>query len=308
MTLIISLLRPAQVILVSDRRFTVAGKVHDDERSKATALFCQDGRAAVAFTGMAGVDKFETSKMLLDALARASKPEHSLLGTINRLPEILSEEIRKLKVRPDKRHLRVVIAGYRYDLHGPPRAVLWQITNSADEKGSIAKEAFDKFRVFAAKNSREDIGVFGQFGFGRTAGIMAKDRDTLRELLLRGAPLSALIDKAVDTIRNAAASPKSGNLVGNQCDSIILPADRTKGALAGYHSAVVRNKMYLPNIVISTPAMSLTNQGGYIEQLDPTQPPLTVPKVGRNEPCPCGSGKKYKKCHGAALRKQRIEN
>ncbi len=25
-----------------------------------------------------------------------------------------------------------------------------------------------------------------------------------------------------------------------------------------------------------------------------------VPEVGRNEPCPCGSGKKYKKCHGAA--------
>jgi preprotein translocase subunit SecA len=23
-----------------------------------------------------------------------------------------------------------------------------------------------------------------------------------------------------------------------------------------------------------------------------------VPKVGRNEPCPCGSGKKYKQCCG----------
>ncbi|TMA32912.1 MAG: hypothetical protein E6J79_18640, partial [Deltaproteobacteria bacterium] len=23
-------------------------------------------------------------------------------------------------------------------------------------------------------------------------------------------------------------------------------------------------------------------------------------KVGRNDPCPCGSGKKYKKCHGQA--------
>ena len=23
------------------------------------------------------------------------------------------------------------------------------------------------------------------------------------------------------------------------------------------------------------------------------------PEPGRNEPCPCGSGKKYKKCHGA---------
>ncbi len=30
-------------------------------------------------------------------------------------------------------------------------------------------------------------------------------------------------------------------------------------------------------------------------------PPVTVTsqkKVGRNEPCPCGSGKKYKKCCG----------
>ncbi len=31
-------------------------------------------------------------------------------------------------------------------------------------------------------------------------------------------------------------------------------------------------------------------------------PPMrrTEPRVGRNEVCPCGSGKKYKKCHGAA--------
>jgi preprotein translocase subunit SecA len=24
----------------------------------------------------------------------------------------------------------------------------------------------------------------------------------------------------------------------------------------------------------------------------------SIPRVGRNEPCPCGSGKKYKQCHG----------
>ena len=28
--------------------------------------------------------------------------------------------------------------------------------------------------------------------------------------------------------------------------------------------------------------------------------PATSDKVGRNDPCPCGSGKKYKRCHGAA--------
>jgi preprotein translocase subunit SecA len=29
------------------------------------------------------------------------------------------------------------------------------------------------------------------------------------------------------------------------------------------------------------------------------QPVVAADKVGRNDPCPCGSGKKYKKCHGA---------
>jgi preprotein translocase subunit SecA len=37
----------------------------------------------------------------------------------------------------------------------------------------------------------------------------------------------------------------------------------------------------------------------------PGQRPMAAPfvrdqrKVGRNEPCPCGSGKKFKQCHGA---------
>ncbi len=28
------------------------------------------------------------------------------------------------------------------------------------------------------------------------------------------------------------------------------------------------------------------------------EPVKVGPKVGRNDPCPCGSGKKYKNCHG----------
>ncbi|MEX1043297.1 MAG: preprotein translocase subunit SecA [Acidimicrobiia bacterium] len=31
----------------------------------------------------------------------------------------------------------------------------------------------------------------------------------------------------------------------------------------------------------------------------PMKPVTTGDKIGRNEPCPCGSGKKYKRCHGA---------
>jgi hypothetical protein len=35
--------------------------------------------------------------------------------------------------------------------------------------------------------------------------------------------------------------------------------------------------------------------------------PKEIPKPGRNEPCWCGSGRKYKKCHlEADLRKKRF--
>ena len=33
-------------------------------------------------------------------------------------------------------------------------------------------------------------------------------------------------------------------------------------------------------------------------QLSDAQQPKRTKKIGRNEPCPCGSGKKYKHCHG----------
>jgi preprotein translocase subunit SecA len=33
-------------------------------------------------------------------------------------------------------------------------------------------------------------------------------------------------------------------------------------------------------------------------QAEPPKPVRVAAKVGRNDPCPCGSGKKYKKCHG----------
>ena len=38
----------------------------------------------------------------------------------------------------------------------------------------------------------------------------------------------------------------------------------------------------------------------FVDGVTPKQAPArrTEPKVGRNDACPCGSGKKYKKCHG----------
>jgi len=42
------------------------------------------------------------------------------------------------------------------------------------------------------------------------------------------------------------------------------------------------------------------DNGGYSadEEAADVLDEANAPKVGRNDPCPCGSGKKYKHCHG----------
>jgi preprotein translocase subunit SecA len=45
----------------------------------------------------------------------------------------------------------------------------------------------------------------------------------------------------------------------------------------------------------------VTNRGGGGDGPVKRAPVVrSTPAVGRNDPCPCGSGKKYKKCHGAS--------
>ena len=40
------------------------------------------------------------------------------------------------------------------------------------------------------------------------------------------------------------------------------------------------------------------SESGQPRQPQKAQPVRVDKKVGRNDPCPCGSGKKYKNCHG----------
>jgi len=50
---------------------------------------------------------------------------------------------------------------------------------------------------------------------------------------------------------------------------------------------------------ISHVTYTAPNETGEAEvTVDPATVAAQVPQVGRNDPCPCGSGKKYKQCHG----------
>jgi preprotein translocase subunit SecA len=54
-----------------------------------------------------------------------------------------------------------------------------------------------------------------------------------------------------------------------------------------------------PQPVLSQPQPKLTLNRGDEPVSAPAPAQRAENKVGRNDPCPCGSGKKYKKCHGA---------
>ena len=51
---------------------------------------------------------------------------------------------------------------------------------------------------------------------------------------------------------------------------------------------------HLRNVTYTAP----TETGEAESTTDPATVAAAVPRVGRNDPCPCGSGKKYKACHG----------
>ncbi len=74
--------------------------------------------------------------------------------------------------------------------------------------------------------------------------------------------------------------------------------DRIKGDVLDrlFHVKAVRGEVPPTAPQLQRPARMTLNRG------DQPSPPQTVhrlqEKVGRNDPCPCGSGKKYKKCHG----------
>jgi preprotein translocase subunit SecA len=59
-----------------------------------------------------------------------------------------------------------------------------------------------------------------------------------------------------------------------------------------------------PSAIAAAAAAAAAGNGEYYAEEEEQLPQIEQvkreePKVGRNDPCPCGSGKKYKKCHGA---------
>jgi preprotein translocase subunit SecA len=79
---------------------------------------------------------------------------------------------------------------------------------------------------------------------------------------------------------------------------------RLARALQAQHAEAISPIQAVPGV--GDPGGDPAHAGGNVMEMDPRSSAPAVapfvrpmPKVGRNEPCPCGSGRKYKHCHGA---------
>ena len=79
--------------------------------------------------------------------------------------------------------------------------------------------------------------------------------------------------------------------------------ERLKTLVDGHTDSFARHQAYVDQIAPaarSIHAYFLARRGPAGEEVQGQRQPLRkVPAPGRNDPCPCGSGKKYKRCHGA---------
>jgi hypothetical protein len=125
-----------------------------------------------------------------------------------------------------------------------------------------------------------------------------KDITVLRKLLLEHRPQEAIIGKAVELIREMADRPAAQNTIGKQISTIVVPRNITQSAKSGYYSNVTTHKVAIPDLVSVLPGEPFAVANISVETVSENTRPMVVPKVGRNHPCPCGSGVKYKRCHG----------
>jgi len=302
MTLILTLGNNDNVVQVSDRRLSCDGKLIDDESNKCGTIICLNARLAFGYTGLARWKRFSTFDWLLDALHHSAAPEFTIGEILERLKikanETFQNDQRLKYASKINKRLAIMFSGY-INVNGYFKPGCTILSNYHNFQNNIAfNEAQDNFEIHYS-SARE--GVDNPTLIQRVVNwhaITNSDLNALREFLAKGKPSHAIRDKAFDFIRNIADRKESNGTIGKQLTSITIPKDLHEPVNSQYSSNIVKPETYMPSHVMLLPEQHYTVSNISVRPVENDTPPISVPKVGRNVPCPCGSQKKYKFCHG----------
>jgi preprotein translocase subunit SecA len=185
------------------------------------------------------------------------------------------------------------------------RWVLLQIVDSAWKDHLHAMDQLRDsigFRAFSQKDPRiefkkESSRLFSEMQEGV--------RDRVTDLVLKGRlpvprPRPQPVPQATATSDALEAAPASG--AGAQSAPAATSVARAAIAPAPAAPAIAAAAQMVRGSAQQEADLAIAERAGMPASAAPAAPVTTdagMPVVGRNEPCPCGSGKKYKQCHGA---------
>lgn len=298
MTLVLSVLTADYTVQLSDRRLTGRRQTLSDEANKAAVILSLTGRTVMGFSGLASLPSAGVDDVFADALAEmlhAAKPDYDINRMVDRFGGRMSEYFGTKAIRslpPRHRATSFQVIGHlRTD---PPHPVAYYISNFHDPaNGLIADPPADEFRVSGGLVTGDRPTIV--LPLGAHHHLRRSDIQPLLDLIDENRPPEAIVGKGVELVREWAAHSGAESLIGDQVSSVILPADQSIPGTAEYHTAVPQSTSYGIAEVRALPWDDYVVGGWEFTRLDGIG---VVPKVGRNQPCPCQSGKKYKRCCG----------
>lgn len=300
MTLIVIAGNSKYMIQVMDRRLTASGEVIEEESCKGGVFQCNNARLNFAYTGLAKAGTFITRDWLLETLANSISTDFDAKNTLDQFVYLANKNYLPSIPEPirysSERRLIIVFSGYLYH-HDPPMGAYAIIRNHSLVNNRIR---FHDFKIGYLTETRPNDANWSLVLFlGSHTVVTHNDIEKLKSILRKDTDHKAITNLVVDRIRNIGRRPESSGTIGGQLLSTCIPIDPATGFICNYHSESVKHITYMPDWLLYKKNIGFTIKNISLEAVDPeSTPPLTVPKVRRNNPCPCGSGKKYKRCHG----------
>jgi len=306
-TLITAAANFAFVVQVADRRLSDGKGPLEEEQAKAIHLRLPRADFLVGYTGLAKIQDKPMNRVLMELLYKsAERGSFEPLATAEAITSHLTTLFQGRSVRayrPQDRRLSVMMTGFHRvdDQHHALIQGLW--TNFQDWGSDDSAEAWDRF-AFTPFSVRP--GVKWPTLVQRIGAYDALSLETveegLRPLLADAKPPTAIRDKM---IRMLPAQSELHPTVGvNANAAILFPNGLVEWS---YWTGAPSWTYSGGNTVLAIPGQSLLAADVEIYASDQagnplrTGRPLSVPQVPRNKPCPCGSGRRYRQCHGRDL-------
>ena len=202
---------------------------------------------------------------------------------------IADDEIRQRLTSAVDRQMAEKAANYGPDvMRQVEKSVVMQVYDQSWKEHLLHLDHLRQGIGLRAYGQKDPLNEYKREAFNMFEGMLGHMRETVTQVLAHvqvrmEEPPPMLAEPALDQLQTihedpalAAAMAEDGAVFREPAMAAAAPVERTDSSAAE-----------------SAPVVRRTGR----QQRDPNDP-STWGRVSRNEPCPCGSGRKYKRCHG----------